>query len=245
MSVLVLKIIACAAMLIDHIGYSLNITPLRIIGRIAFPIFLYLICNGYRHTSDKRRYAFRLLIFAFLSQIPFSLFCYNTLWYNNGNVMFTLLMALLCIWSADIMMQHKVLRWFSILPAVGVFFLYHFGIVSSDYGAKAIIMVMVFFLFDGKKIVNRILMLVGYLFALFYAPILSWIVHLILGDASFVPQLSQWSILQLGSLLALPMIFLYNGNKENCGKWNRWIQYGFYAFYPAHLLVLWCLRELF
>ena len=245
MSVLVLKIIACAAMLIDHIGYWFNFLPFRIIGRIAFPIFLYLICNGYRYTSDKRRYAFRLLVFALISQVPFSLFCYNTVWSDNGNVMFTLLIALLCVWSADVMIQSKILRWFSMLPSVGVFFLYHFGVLSSDYGARAIIMAMVFFLFDGKKPVNRIFVLLGYIFALFYSQILSWILHIIMGDISYVPQWNQWTVTQIWSLMALPMIFLYNGKKGNGSKWSSLIQYGFYAFYPAHQLILWCLRQAF
>ena len=64
MSALVLRCIACIAMLFDHIGFQYNILPFRIVGRIAFPIFVYLICNGYRHTSDRGKYALRLGFFA-------------------------------------------------------------------------------------------------------------------------------------------------------------------------------------
>lgn len=245
MSVLALKIIACIAMLVDHIGYWHNLVPLRIIGRIAFPIFLFLIYNGYRHTSDKRKYVFRLLIFAFISQVPFSLFCYNVVWSGHGNVMFTLLLALLCIWAADLMMQHKILRWISPFPAIAVFFLYHFDVISSDYGAKAIIMAMVFYYFDGKKPYNYIFVILGYMFALFYSQILSWVLHFLRGDLSFIPQFTRWQIIQLWSLAALPLIFLYNGKKGNCGKWNGLIQYGFYAFYPAHQIILWLLKKMF
>ena len=116
MSALALKIIACVCMLLDHIGYFWGIDSLRIIGRLAFPIFVYMIYNGYRHTSNKGKYALRLAIFAVGTQIPFNLFCYGTLWYNNGNVFFTLLAALLCLWSVDAMLKHKTLRWFCLLP---------------------------------------------------------------------------------------------------------------------------------
>lgn len=242
MSVLALKVIACVAMLIDHIGYWLNYMPFRIVGRIAFPIFLYLVCNGYRHTSNRFHYALRLFAFALISQIPFSLFCYNILWTGNGNVMFTLLIALLCVWSCDMMMQHRVLRWFSLLPSIVVFFLYHYGVLASDYGARAIVMAMVFFLFDGKALINRLLVVVGYIFALFYPQILSWVLHILTGDFSFVPGISQWNLTQIWSTAALPIIFAYNGKKGamsgNAAN-SKVVQYGFYVFYPLHQLILW------
>lgn len=222
MSALWLRVIACIAMLIDHIGYSLNFMPFRVIGRIAFPIFLYLICNGYRHTSSPVRYALRLAGFAAVSQVPFSLFCYNTIWSANGNVFFTLLMALLCIWAADCMMKHRVLKWFSLAPAIVVFALYHFGVLQSDYGARAILMVMVFFLFDGKKPINRVMMCVACLLSV-----------------------SQQALVQVYSVAALPFIFAYNGEKGTLPggrKLGKLVQYGFYAFYPAHLLLLWLIR---
>lgn len=242
MSVLTLKIIACIAMLIDHVGYMINFMPFRIIGRIAFPIFLYLICNGYRHTSNRLRYALRLLVFAIISQIPFSLFCYHSVWSMNGNVFFTLLMSLLCIWAADSMMKHKILRWFSLLPSIVVFFLYHYGVIASDYGARAIVMAIVFYLFDGKKLTNRILVLAGYVFALYYPQILSWLLHIVCGDFSYIPTVSQWQLTQGWSVMALPMIFAYNGNRGKLpdGRLSsKLIQYGFYAFYPLHQLLLW------
>lgn len=64
----------------------------------------------------------------------------------------------------------------------------------------------------------------------------------IFGKDPGIPTLSTWQMVQVFSLLALPLIFLYNGQK---GKWPigkpkaQYVKYGFYAFYPAHLLVLW------
>ena len=248
MSALALRVIACIAMLLDHIGYAWDLMPLRIVGRIAFPIFLYLICNGYKHTSDCRRYALRLGIFALLSQIPFSLFIYHELWSTKGNVFFTLLAALLCIWTADALCRRGLPKWLSPLPAAAVFFLYHYGVLSSDYGAKAIIMAMVFYLFDGEGVLRKLLTVLGVLFALFYGTILSWGLQIIRGGGFQFPVIGEWAAIQIFSLLALPLIILYNGRKGDIPL--RWsgrtaLQFGFYAFYPLHQLLLCLLREVF
>ena len=86
MSNFYLKLIACICMLIDHIGYLFfpQYEFLRVIGRIAFPIFSYLITEGYTHTSSIRKYSLRLLIFALISQIPYML-VFNT---SNLNIFF-------------------------------------------------------------------------------------------------------------------------------------------------------------
>lgn len=113
-----LKIIAMISMLIDHAGAfillpwlqannsHINIeawvtlyTICRSIGRLAFPIFCFLIVEGMVHTRNIKRYASRLAIFALLSEIPFDLARSHTLFDPSGqNVMFTLLSGLLAIW---------------------------------------------------------------------------------------------------------------------------------------------------
>lgn len=83
MSVFILKIIATLSMVIDHIGYAISTNQLvlpghvcfklRAVGRIAFPVYAFLLTNGFRKSSDRVRYLSRLLLFAVISQIPFSL----------------------------------------------------------------------------------------------------------------------------------------------------------------------------
>lgn len=110
-----LKIIAIVTMLIDHIGASILETYmefypewrmcyyiLRLIGRVAFPIFIFLLIEGFHYTSNRWKYAKNLLIFGFLSEIPFDLAFFGTVFYwGYQNVMFTLLLGFIAIWIDD------------------------------------------------------------------------------------------------------------------------------------------------
>jgi len=241
MTALMLRVIACVAMLLDHIGYAFGIAQLRVVGRIAFPIFVYLIYNGYRYTSSPAKYALRLTIFALISQVPFALFCHYANYFQNGNVFVTLLMALLCVWAADVLAKKRATKWFCLVPAVLVFGLYYFGVIHSDYGAKGILMALVFWLLDGKKVWKRVFTCVLVLCVVYHSQILGCALNLVRGNG-FVFSLTSLEKTQVWSLLALPLIFTYNGKKGSIpgGKVCAKIaQYGFYAFYPVHMLILW------
>lgn len=245
MSALALRLIACITMLIDHIGYQINSLECRLIGRIAFPIFVFLIVNGYHHTSNKVYYALRLMLFAIISQIPFSLFCDNRIDFSHGNVMMTLFFALICIWTADVMGKNRCLRYISLLPSLLVCILYHFGVISSDYDAKGILLALLFFFADHKTVKGRIVLLLGMPAVFMYGYILSGgeqCVRLLLGMECVWPQVSVWDLRQLCCIGSLIPIFLYNGKKgtypQSCFA-AKLLQYGFYAFYPLHMLILW------
>ena len=250
MSAFVLKIIACLTMVLDHIGYFWGIDWLRIVGRLAFPIFVYLIYNGYRYTSSKWKYALRLAFFAVATQIPFNLFMNGRLFYGDGNVFFTLLAALLCVWCVDVMCQHKVLRWFCLIPPMIVCFVYLKGWINSDYNAIGVLMILVFYFFDRKGWGWKLLTVVGFFCAVYHVFLLKLaiaLVMMLLGKEHTFPTMSQWQLTQAYSALALLLIFTYNGKKGPAPRSKplaKLCQLGFYLFYPIHMVILWLLSTL-
>ena len=154
-------------MLIDHIaatviirilkfgGYNDGLYQLyrvmRNIGRIAFPIFCFLLVEGFMHTRDREKYALRLGCFAAVSEIPFDLaFNGKVLEVGYQNVFFTLLLGLLTMMAYDAVMNQS--RWsvwkrtaLSTIAILAGMFAAEF--LSTDYGALGVLCIMVFYLF--------------------------------------------------------------------------------------------------
>ncbi len=175
-----LKWIALVTMFIDHIGaviletgvisaynqglpsaFSYNTSVflskidffIRQIGRISFPIFCFLLVEGFYHTSNKKKYALRLFLFACISEIPFDL-CLNghVLEFSYQNVMFTLLFGFLTMWAMEILREKKEIL--CIIPAVlgilsGFFF-------QADYNWKGIVIILVLYVFYSYPVEKTI-----------------------------------------------------------------------------------------
>lgn len=231
-----LKLIACVTMLIDHIGATLisarlmNAMPayaeqllrlhylMRIIGRIAFPIYCFLLVEGTHHTRDPRKYGLRLFIGMLLSEIPFDLaFSYRGHvffdWTSNS-VMVTLLLGFLMLeamkrtkgaWKLAVILPFYILA----------------EVLNTDYAGQGILLIAVFALTRGVKH-GKWLCLAG------------CAVVLTSGTRDF--QIGQiWISLESFAILALIPIFCYDGRKLTG---NKAVQWAFYLFYPVHLTVL-------
>lgn len=152
-----LKTLAIFAMLVDHsaicfqplLGKQLftalhiSFTPyilLRGFGRIAFPIFCFLLAEGFRHTRSKQRYALNLLLFALLSEIPYKLFNAGSLQYARQNVFFTLLLGFLGIWMLD-RFREMPLR--SSAAVIGLCVCAYY--LHADYGWKGYLVILLLY----------------------------------------------------------------------------------------------------
>lgn len=269
MSVLVLRILAILFMLVDHVGLLLGglgvpfTMPLRLVGRLAFPIFAFLIANGFRHTHSRLKYALRLLLVAVLSEIPYDLFVYGKITlYSRGqhlvtprldNVCFTLLLGLIFLCIHDFC---KKRGGFAYVLDVAAFLVIAEGalLISADYGRDGILLIAAFGVFDLQDRRERPYAIAGLcLFAfwdmLFTAlPLLLKSLGLNLYAIPFSTLLlgqglSKMSLWRMASLLALPILLLYNGQQKKLKRpFDTIVKVAFYAFYPLHLLLLVLLR---
>lgn len=201
-----LKLIACASMLMDHISVLWQISWLRIIGRLAFPIYCFLLVEGARHTRDPKKYALRLLICGLISEVPFDMLFRGGLSWEKQNVMFTLLLGFGMVAFLGVTeTAWKKLLAVAVCAAAA-------ELLRVDYGAAGIFIIAVFALTSNCVIRSCLLLVIGILSG---------------GDIQFY------------SVLAMVPIMLYSGEKRTH---NRVIQWGFYLFYPLHILALVILR---
>ncbi len=142
-----LKILAIVLMTIDHIGIVLfpEIVIFRMIGRIAFPIFAFLLVEGALHTKDIKKYLKRLLLLAFISEIPFDLLVYGSVWeWKLQNVFFTLFIGVLCIHCLETMLD-GVLKLACIMVLV---FISEW--LNLDYGAFGVLLILAIYFLRGN-----------------------------------------------------------------------------------------------
>lgn len=207
-----LKIIAMVTMLIDHIGAAVlarmiiagNVKlydmyhVLRLIGRIAFPIFCFLLVEGFVHTRSLGKYAARLCLFAVLSEIPFDLaFASKVLEFEHQNVFFTLAIGLLTIMAykriEEFENMNPMPKWFLQLSAaiVGGFVA---EILRTDYGMLGVVVIVALYALR----INRFFQIVA-------------------GGILFIENIT--------ALLAFIPVSLYSGMR---GLSIKWLFYVFY-----------------
>ena len=143
-----LKMIAIVAMLIDHVGAILFpwVEVLRIVGRIAFPIFAFTLVEGFFHTRDVKKYMLRLGILALVSEIPFDLAFFGVPFaFIHQNVFFTLFLGILMLYLV-VSTPKDFRRVLSVLAVILIADYLH-----TDYGSWGILMILCYYVFREKK----------------------------------------------------------------------------------------------
>jgi len=229
MTLFALKLIAVITMVIDHTGvlFFPQDHIFRIIGRLAFPMFAWGIANGYRHTANVQKYLSRLLILAFVSQIPYSLIfgtLYGIPW--RMNIFVTLEMGLIMILLYDRLRGDRLLQRMSIALMI-VFGL----LIPTGYGLYGLLMIFIFYITYGKTEA-----MILWQSALTIAVVYLTQQYAYLLSTDMIRYLALPSSTQYWAIAALPLLALYS-NKKGYAKHKWW----FYWFYPIHLIILFCL----
>ena len=234
-----LHLLGMIFMLCDHMwaGFFPAQEWLTCIGRMAFPIFSFMIVEGYFHTSDVRKYMRRMLVFAVISEIPFNLFYASSFIYPfHQNVLWTFTIALFFIILIERAKASKKWRLICLTSVMAVSVGFLLGTVTMvDYYGAGVLTVLTFYFFRGKKWQC----FVGQLVCM---AILN--IHVLGGYYYSVPVAGyELEIPQQGfALLSLIPIWLYNGRR---GHHSKVFQYICYAFYPVHMLVIYFIWQCF
>lgn len=255
-----LHILAMLLMLCDHLCMTVlgQYMVLHYIGRIAFPIFAFMIVEGFYHTHDMKKYLLRMLAFVLLSEIPFDLMC-GGVWFfgTQQNVLWTYMIAIFMILLAEQPKKIKrpVLKYivFAITALFAVLLGFLLGTLTMvDYFGGGVVMVLVFYFFRGDRILS---------FEVAYSKL--WMSTAVRWANRVLQAVLVWQVCceMLGGLcvnidlfgktyevvvesfgiLAMIPIWLYGGRK---GIASKAFKYVCYAFYPVHIAILVILQRL-
>ena len=212
-----LKLIAMISMVFDHVGdmFFPDALWMRMIGRLAMPLFSFCIAEGYAHTGNKQRYLLRMGVFALISEIPFDLAFEGRVGLGHQNIMLTFFLSILALMLFDRIRgegkEHaafKTLLGILCVCAVAVLAL----LLKADYTLFAVVAVFLFYVLRNRHPLLRCGVGVGFL------------------------ALTRTVGYYRATGLSLIPLLLYNGKR---GRGLKWL---FYAFYPGHLLLLYLLK---
>lgn len=231
-----LKLIAIIAMTVDHIawalfdGYPTALLPLvmHIIGRLTCPIMCYFIAEGYHYTRNINKYTFRLFVFAFVSHFAY-IFASNDFidfrsfipfyygnFLNQTSVMWSLAWGLVMLRIADSKRIKSIYKVFLVILICII-------TLPSDWSCIAALCIMAIGTNRGdfRKQMS---------WMIFYVALYSLVYFFAIDKA--------YGILQMGVVLSIPVIAMYNGKRGKNPKINKFMKWFFYIFYPLHLFVI-------
>ena len=219
-----LKIIALVFMFIDHSGKMLfpGVSEMRILGRIAFPLYAWCLVVGCSHTRSMAKYALRLLAVGLVSQ-PLYMLALNHSW-REPNIFLTLLIGLLGIWGLR-EKRYGSAVWAPLLALLAAV------LTGCDYGWKGVLFILLLYACRASCLYwGSTSGMVSSFFGLSFTPLLS--------KYPWQTLFSPWLRVQALAILALPLILAHFPKDLKLPKWLG------YAIYPAHLILLYGLEYL-
>lgn len=232
-----IKIFAMTVMFLDHFvtAFLPHNEPVslifRMFGRIAAPVFCFFIAEGYHHTGNLKKYITRLLVFALISHLPYSLAFFglstfdniNNLLFRTTSVILPLAMGLIALTAIKSDKVHIVLKFAILAVCCAVSY-------KANWNFVAVLWVVMFGIFHG----NLLKQIIGFC----AVGIVCWLAVNFYRFGFFHETYPQW--FQLGIFLAIPLLAMYNGSQ---GKKSLAMKYLFYIFYPAHLIIIFVLKH--
>ena len=216
-----LKLVACVTMLLDHAGIGLFPSLwLRLIGRMAFPIYCFLLVEGVHYTRNAAKYGLRLFLVLILSEIPFDLVVFGRITLAHQSVMVTLLLGFFML-ELGKKTDNFLLKILISLP-----FILLAEILHTDYGGHGVLLILLLSLVRGlpHEGAATALVLLGVSLTMNSIP---------------VPVFGLKIPIEIFSLLAMVPLSLYSGHRATHSNALQW---AFTLFYPAHLAVLALIR---
>ena len=223
-----LKLIAIIAMTINHIGYIFSNefnNPIwefsyLFIGYLTFPIMAFFLIEGFYLTKNYYKYLSRIISFWIISIIPFALTLDNGKFNLFNNIFFVLSLGLIMI---PLLEKHKdvVLKFL-----IAFAFTFLTAILNSDWGLFGIPTIFAFYINKNH--------LINYKVKSYFQIVVLLIILLVFGD---IPKM----LATTGLLMVNPVLERYNYKK---GFSNNFVKYGFYLYYPLHLILLFIIKNL-
>lgn len=209
-----LKLVAIALMVVDHVGYQLmgDDILMRSIGRLSFPIFAWCIVVGSEYTHDIKAYMKRIALFYFVSQ-PCYVLAFGRAW-TQHNIYLTLLLGLIAIWAIK-----DREYWALPVTLLAAYF------ISPNYGMNGVYVIILMYLVRGSKLLAAIVLSA---FCVYWG-----------ANSKVLFYIGEYAVrLQSLAILSLPIIIIPTHSQIKLNK------YVFYAFYPAHLLIIYGIKRL-
>lgn len=222
-----LKIIAFVLMVIDHVGASIypSVGELRILGRIAFPLYIWCMAVGASYTHDPVKYALRLLLVGLISQ-PCYMLGLNHTW-SQWSVFFTLFLGYMGILGIQ-QKRYGSQYWAPLLALALPCF------INMDYGWRGVLLVMLMYLARQNRGAILAMMVAFCLYwGTAYAPVTQVFGIKLAGNFFNLEIVKAFMRLQTLAILALPLILWQKKTRTPLPKWLG------YAAYPGHLILLW------